>query len=84
MTRFFFDLHECGQSVVVDDEGMVVADVAAARAQAIVAAREIMAEEVTSGHLCLGCAITIRDEAGVTVMAVPFAEALSVSFANDC
>ena len=84
MMRFFLDLHGCGQNAVIDDEGLEVADLAAARAQAILAAREIMAGEVVRGHLCLGCAIAIRDESGATVMALPFAEAVSVSFTNDC
>ncbi len=84
MTRFFFDLHECGCGALIDDEGAQLADLAAARDYAIAAARGIMAEQVASGHLCLGCAIAVRDGSGIAVLAVPFTEALSVRFTNDC
>ncbi|WP_174292744.1 DUF6894 family protein [Sphingomonas bacterium] len=84
MTRYYFDLHECGRGSVIDDEGAELESLEAARHHAIAAARGIMAEEVGSGNLCLGCAITIRDGDGVALMAVPFAEALSITFVDGC
>lgn len=84
MTRFFFDVHECGHEAVADEEGLELPDLAAAREQAIKGARDVMISEVAEGKLCLGCAIVIRDENGIVVMAVPFADALSITFAASC
>ena len=84
MAHFYFDLHECGHGAVIDEEGLDLPDLAAAREQAIRSARDVMKGELDSGHLCLGCAIVIRDERGDDVMAVPFADALSVTFAGTC
>ena len=84
MAHFYFDLHECGHGAVIDEEGQDLPDLAAARERAIVSARGIMGSEVETGKRCLGCAIVIRDETGADVLAVPFAEALTVTFAGTC
>ena len=82
MTRFFFDLHEGGREAVIDEEGAELAGLAAAREHAIAAARDIMAAQVSSGHLYLSCAIVVRDDNGNSVTAVSFAEALAITFAT--
>ena len=84
MTRFFFDLHECGHGAVIDEEGVELPDLAAAQSWATRAARDVMAEQVVLGRLCLGCAIAVRDEGGATVMAVPFIDAVAVTFQASC
>lgn len=77
MPRFFFHLHECG-TVIEDDEGIELADLAAARDQAIHNARDVMAGEVRAGRLCLRCVIHIHDTGGARVETVRFREALTV------
>ena len=84
MTRFYFDLHECGHGALIDEEGIEFADLEAARNHAIKNAREVMASEVTAGHLCLGCAIVVRDADGADVLAVPFVEALTLTMTGRC
>lgn len=78
MPRFYFNLHECGHSTL-DNEGVLLADVAAARQQAVVEARSIMSAEVSEGRLCLGCNIEVLGDDGQLAVNVRFVEALSVS-----
>ena len=78
MSRFFFDLHECGR-VLIDSEGVEMPDASAARVNAIREARQIMADEVAHGRLCLACHIEVQDEARDTVLMVAFADAIIVS-----
>ena len=79
MAYYYLDLHECGD-ITVDDEGAEFADLGEARHKAVAAARDVMSSEVAAGKLCLGCAIVIRDRRGEKVLAVPFAEAVAVTF----
>lgn len=78
MHRFFFHLHECGV-VTQDEEGRMLPSFEVALEEAVAAARDLMAAEVKSGRLCLGCHIEIVDAYGITLAIVPFDEAVSVS-----
>lgn len=78
MTRFYFNLHECGHCTP-DDEGVLLADVSAAREKAVAEARAIMSAEVAEGRLCLSCSIEVLAEDGRAAVNVPFAEALVLS-----
>jgi len=78
MTRFFFNLHECG-AVIVDEEGRELAGLDRARAEAVTAARAVMSDELLSGRLCLACAIEIRDEQGEVLLTVPFRDTVEIS-----
>lgn len=78
MPRFFFNLHECGR-VVIDDDGVQMADGNAARANAVHEARQIMAAEVSHGRLSFSCHIEVQDEARKVLLIVPFADAVVVS-----
>jgi hypothetical protein len=78
MARLFFELNECG-IVTSDAEGQEMVDLDAARATAIAAARDIMAAEILSGKLCLGCNIRVTDCNGETVLLIPFKDAVTVS-----
>lgn len=76
MPRFFFHLHngeECP-----DTEGVELADVEAARQEAIRSARSIMAGEVIEGRLPLRDVIEVADEAGATVTRLPFRDAVEI------
>jgi hypothetical protein len=78
MQTLFFHLHECG-SVIVDEEGSEVEDLAEARMRAIRGARSIMSSEVAAGKLCLSCHISVEDARGATLLTVPFREALDLA-----
>ena len=78
MNRYFFNLRECGQ-VVVDEEGVDRHDLAAARVEALAAARSIMCAEVAEGRLCLSCSIEVFDASGTKVLTIPFRDALAIS-----
>ena len=78
MTRYFFDLNECGD-VVEDAEGHELPTEAAARDIAIKFARSIMVAEVVDGRLCLGCRILVRDENRQVVLEVPFRDAITLT-----
>ena len=78
MARYYLHLHECG-TLIPDEDGMELANDGAAHAEAIKAARDVMAGEVKEGRLCLGCCIVITDYAGTEVGRVPFREALIVT-----
>lgn len=77
MRRFFFHIHN-GMGFVPDKEGVSLADLDAARDQAIASIRSIVAEEImASGLIDLGGWIDLVDEDG-TVTAVRFSEAVEV------
>lgn len=78
MTRFYFNLHECGHSTL-DNEGVLLADAAAARKKAVAEARAIMSAEVSEGRLCLSCKIEVLGDDGALAVNVQFVEALVVS-----
>ena len=77
MARYFFDFYECG-NLFKADESVELPDIAAVREQAIKEARELMAEEVRKGELCLSCRIEVLDECQRPVMLLPFKEAIKL------
>lgn len=78
MTRYFFDLHQCG-SITSDEEGRELTGMAQARDTAVAAARDVMMGELARGHLCLSCHIEIREAGGTMVGTVLFRDAVEVS-----
>ncbi len=80
MPRYFFHVREI-VTLVEDEEGTECADGAAAREEAIRAARDVMAEHVRKG-LDVSCwSFEINDEQGRPVMTVPFSAALRTAAA---
>ncbi len=75
--RFYFHLHECG-TVLEDEEGAELDSLADARACALVAARQIMCEELANGELCLGCYIMIEDAERRPLLRLRFREAVKI------
>jgi uncharacterized protein DUF6894 len=61
-----------------DEEGVDVADMGAARDQAIAGIRGFLSHEVIKGTLDLRGQIDITDESGASVMIVPFSDAVTV------
>ena len=76
MPIYYFNIHN--DDVTLDAEGVDLADVTAAHAYAVIAARSLAADTVSQGHLGLSDRIEIEDEAHVSVGAVTFAEAVDV------
>jgi hypothetical protein len=74
--HYFFHLYN--DVVVLDEEGRALPDLAAARANAIREAREMMLDAVAEGRINLSHRIDIADEAGTVVGSVTFGEAVRV------
>ncbi|HEX9932376.1 MAG TPA: hypothetical protein VGB08_05990 [Allosphingosinicella sp.] len=76
MPRFFFHVYD--DVIVLDDEGMILADEGAARAAALAGARALICDTVRKGRISLGHRIEVKDEAGATVVDLSFAEAVKI------
>jgi len=75
MGRFYFHL-QAGDQIVPDDEGVDLADLSAAELEAILAARELLAEAIMCGRPEVPEAFVIADEEGRALAIVPFATVL--------
>jgi hypothetical protein len=78
MSRYFLHLHECG-TTIPDLEGLEFSSVEEARLVAIDNARDVMVGEVRAGRLCLGCYISIENDAAEEIARVNFRDALTVT-----
>ncbi len=78
MPRFYF--HVCnGNGFTEDEDGRELPDLEAARAEAIRAARDIMASDVRSGMLDLSSFIEIEDEGRQLRHTLGFEEAVELA-----
>ena len=75
MGRFYFHL-QADDQIVPDDEGVDLPDLSAAQHEAILAARELLAEAIKSGRAEVPEAFVIADEEGRALTIVPFATVL--------
>ena len=75
MGRFYFHL-QADDQIVPDDEGADLPDLSAAEHEAILAARELLAEAIKSGRPEVPEAFVIADEAGRPLGIVPLAAVL--------
>ena len=66
MGRFYFHLRD-GDELLPDDEGADLPDFSAARREAVLAAREFLAEAIKSGRQKVPDAFVIADESGRTL-----------------
>jgi len=74
-----FYLHVCdGKVFAEDDEGMEFHDAEAARRQAIVGLRDVMASELKDGQINMAAFVEIEDENHQLIMTVPFLDAVEV------
>jgi hypothetical protein len=76
MPRYYFHLHNDIETE--DEEGRELDGLDSAREQAILGARDLMAEEVMRGMINLSHWIEVRDERNERVLAVLFRDALEV------
>jgi uncharacterized protein DUF6894 len=77
MARFFLNIHD-GSGFAEDPEGQDLADLDAARLQAIDGVRSLLSEEARHGRLDLFGSIEITDSNGATLLVVPFREAIDL------
>jgi len=75
MGRFYFHL-QTGDQIVPDAEGDELPDLSAAEHEAILAARELLAEAIKSGRPEVPEAFVIADEEGRALALVPLAAVL--------
>jgi hypothetical protein len=74
--RFFF--HVFDDAVLVDDEGIELADAEAARGTALAGARSMICDQVKAGRLTLHHRVEVEDEGGVPVWTLTFGEAVTI------
>jgi|TARA_R100000501_G_scaffold17610_2_gene33063 hypothetical protein len=78
MPRFYLNLRS-GDDYIPDQEGSEVADLAAARMEAINAVRDLVAADIRLGkRLNLSDAVEIDDQEGRLVLIMLFREAVSI------
>ncbi|MGC5799889.1 DUF6894 family protein [Sphingomonas sp. NFX23] len=79
MSRFY--LHQqIANGVIEDPDGTEAVDLAAAKHEAILAARQLLANAILTGVAPLGTAFQITNEAGQMLLKVPFRDALPARF----
>jgi hypothetical protein len=66
MGRFYFQLRN-GDKLLPDDDGVDLPDFSAAKREAVLAARELLAEAIRSGRQKVPDAFVIADESGRTL-----------------
>ena len=71
MSRYFFHIRD-GERLIEDPEGTDLPDLAAARDEAVLAARFLMSEKVKAGQVLDGQRFEITDEAGQVLDVLPF------------
>ena len=77
MALFYFHLRD-GVDVLLDPEGMELADMDRVRRQALISARSIMSAEALEGRLSFDMRIDVEDTAGAIVLRLPFQDAVTI------
>jgi len=79
LSRFY--LHQqIANGLIEDPDGTEAVDLTAAKHEAILAARQLLANAILTGVPPLGTAFQITDEAGQMLLTVPFSDALPPGF----
>ena len=78
MGRFYFHLKE-GDELIPDEDGTDLPDVAAATREAVLTARELLANAIKGGKERVPEALVIADEAGQTLEVVPLVAVIPAS-----
>ena len=78
MPRFYFNIID-GQKRIEDPDGSELADLDAARAEALQSARHLLADKVRDGHIVDGQKFEIRDANGAVLATIPFRDAIRFS-----
>ena len=75
MARYFFHIRK-GDTFIEDHDGKDMPDLAAARAEALASARDLLAERLRAGQIVNGQSFEILDENGAIVDKVMFKDAM--------
>ncbi|MDH2357091.1 hypothetical protein ABIB90_008168 [Bradyrhizobium sp. JR4.1] len=75
MARFYFHLR-AGDEITLDEEGTELPDLSAAEGEAVLVARELLAEAIKSGTPDVSEVLVIADEVGRPLSTVPLATVL--------
>ena len=75
MPRYFFHIHDA-DGIVPDEEGSQCDSMEAVRTEALLSARELLANDAKSGRLRVDRRFEITDESNRVVLTVPFADAV--------
>lgn len=78
VTRYHLHLHNAHVDAP-DEEGMDLADLDEARAQALVGIRDFLGHELKEGALDLRGQIDIADAKGKLLLTIPFVEAVTIT-----
>ena len=76
MPRYFFHVYRGSDQSDLDSEGGECADLTVVREEALSTARHLLSEGMLAGKDRLHWRFEITDEAGHTVLTVPFSEAV--------
>ena len=76
MPRFFFNVFD--EAVAIDEVGVELPDLAAARETAIEEARAVISEAARRGRIDLSHRIEVEDEARRPVLLLPFSAAVEI------
>ena len=76
MPRFFLNVRD-GGSLILDPEGAEFADLGIARAEALVRARELLADKLKKGQVQDSRAIEITDETDKVLATIPLMAVLT-------
>ena len=74
--RFFFHIYD--DVVLMDEDGIELADAEAARAAALAGARALMCDQLKLGRLSLHHRIEVEDQDGHSVLTLPFHDAVEI------
>lgn len=78
MSRYFFNVYN--DADVIDDEGLELPDLAAAKEEAIRGARGMMADHVLAGRpISLSHRIEVVDAQGKVLASMPFGELITIN-----
>ena len=76
MPRYFFHVYD--DVIAKDEEGAELPNLAAARLNALVGARDLIAEQVRHGYIVLSHWIDVVDEQGEAVLTIAFRDAIDI------
>ncbi|HEX8484472.1 DUF6894 family protein [Sphingomonas sp.] len=76
MARYFLNIYD--DLIVLDEEGVELPNLEAARLQALHGARDLMVEQVRHGYIVLSHWIDVVDESGTVVLRLPFRDAIDI------
>ena len=77
MPLYHFNVHN-GRGEVPDDEGQCLADDEAARTEAVIGVRSLLAADLMEGYLDLEGRLEVTDETGTLLFTIAYADAVEV------